>query len=465
MLVAQSYTYSTMSSTSSRSNKWATTTTRTSKAKKELKENTSGIKDERPKLLSSMAGSTSSKPVIIPTKTSTSKRKPIKEHISSFHDSKAIPPSMAALLAITSVHNGSSKLTKRGIKGKLLQKEQLSPDDLRYTLSRSSPKSWSILQSPPEEGGEDDDEEEEVFKDCEIDELSIISASTLAPLSCRSSSSDSAPSLDMESDYESPMTFDPPTPAPRIKLELRKILPARSSIGGTDHPLSPPTEHESNLPTPTQEKKFDLEPLPPSRAPGPTSLKSNLTASIRLLKTAARTTLSTIVPIQYTPNPLLSFSFSKTTPPSRVISGPGPGPLILANIDAIPFHMTTPLPDLPIASTSIQLLPYTYSTISSSELATAPPIFLPATSLPSSSILEGKCHPRPREPRENSNFLRIVVLEMNMRRVGKLNNETRARLWLAARRDGRAESEMVAWRGEQLCSRRDVPARWRGDVV
>jgi len=45
---------------------------------------------------------------------------------------------------------------------------------------------------------------------------------------------------------------------------------------------------------------------------------------------------------------------------------------------------------------------------------------------------------RPREPRENGDFLRVVVLEMNMRREGKLERASgRARMWLPPRREGK----------------------------
>lgn len=42
---------------------------------------------------------------------------------------------------------------------------------------------------------------------------------------------------------------------------------------------------------------------------------------------------------------------------------------------------------------------------------------------------------RQREPRENADFLRVVVLEMNMRRKGKLDDAVagRARIWLPPR--------------------------------
>ena len=43
---------------------------------------------------------------------------------------------------------------------------------------------------------------------------------------------------------------------------------------------------------------------------------------------------------------------------------------------------------------------------------------------------------RQREPRENGDFLRVIVLEMNMRRVGKLDAKAigRARIWLPPRK-------------------------------
>jgi hypothetical protein len=61
---------------------------------------------------------------------------------------------------------------------------------------------------------------------------------------------------------------------------------------------------------------------------------------------------------------------------------------------------------------------------------------------------------RQREPRENSDFLRVVVLELNMRRTGKLDMKSpgRARVWLPARRNGEVEIE----------NKERVPIRWQG---
>lgn len=62
-----------------------------------------------------------------------------------------------------------------------------------------------------------------------------------------------------------------------------------------------------------------------------------------------------------------------------------------------------------------------------------------------------------REPRENSDFLRIVVLEMEMKRRGKLDAKagSRARIWLPPRKQtGVAEGDAgVGGR---------VPTRWLG---
>jgi hypothetical protein len=63
--------------------------------------------------------------------------------------------------------------------------------------------------------------------------------------------------------------------------------------------------------------------------------------------------------------------------------------------------------------------------------------------------------PRTREVRENSDFLRIVVMEMNMRRLGKLESAGRAKIWLPPRE---AASSVVASGGGSPA----VPRRWVG---
>jgi hypothetical protein len=433
MLVPQSYRYQTMSSNSIHGN--------TQKSLKKMKKKAEKS-DGKPKMLSSISAPTPSKPVIIPTKTATPKRRSRidggipKVDLSPPHDPQAIPPSMAALLAVASVHSHQTLAVRRKASGQFLQKENLSPDDFRYAFSSSSPKSWNILQSPP------DDLDDEP-KEYDGDTLSITSGSTVAPFSSyRSISSDSMPSLDMDLDLESPSSPGPLTPAFRMKqLRRGKVASPRSSLGSTGHPLSPPVI-EPDL----SEEVIQGLPLPPSTPATPrtpkSQFKSNLTASIRLLKSAARS-LSAMAPTHYSPDPIarkvpiISRGKENTDVPAKPI------PSALANIDGLPFHLhlASPVPTLPPANASIQLMPYVPSTVPASALATAPPIFLPAASPSLTDALDKKnVSPRPREPRENSDFLRVVVLEMNMRRVGKLSGEGRARIWLGPRSDGHLTS-------------------------
>ena len=62
---------------------------------------------------------------------------------------------------------------------------------------------------------------------------------------------------------------------------------------------------------------------------------------------------------------------------------------------------------------------------------------------------------RQREPRENSDFLRVIVLEMNMRRVGKLDTKAvgKARIWLPPRKLGSSKAPC-------LNGSSGVPLRW-----
>jgi hypothetical protein len=64
---------------------------------------------------------------------------------------------------------------------------------------------------------------------------------------------------------------------------------------------------------------------------------------------------------------------------------------------------------------------------------------------------------RQREPRENSDFLRVIVLEMNMRRVGKLDSKAvgKARIWLPPRKLGSSKPPAFHSTG-------GVPDRWTG---
>jgi len=76
---------------------------------------------------------------------------------------------------------------------------------------------------------------------------------------------------------------------------------------------------------------------------------------------------------------------------------------------------------------------------------------------------------RQREPRENSDFLRVIVLEMNMQRLGKLDGKAggRARVWLPPRKmgGGGGSLESSGGRARGGGGGSGVPRRWIGEVA
>lgn len=71
---------------------------------------------------------------------------------------------------------------------------------------------------------------------------------------------------------------------------------------------------------------------------------------------------------------------------------------------------------------------------------------------------------RQREPRENNEFLRICVLEMNMRRAGKLEDEEDKAAAMAMRRGRRAFwlPPRLPNRATAVTMQQHVPLRWVG---
>lgn len=63
----------------------------------------------------------------------------------------------------------------------------------------------------------------------------------------------------------------------------------------------------------------------------------------------------------------------------------------------------------------------------------------------------GDGQPRQREPRENRDFLRIFVCEMNMRKNGKLSDDAvgHAKLWLPPVDEGEREREKDKDKGKE----------------
>jgi hypothetical protein len=352
---------------------------------------------------------------------------------------------------------------------RLLVNDMKSRDDgvLASSLSHGS---LDILLSPPDRSTIEDDEVLEV------------KGMRGSPSPVRSMSSESMPSL--ATDDESTASSVPITPAVGRKClpDRRNRMLSTSEDCAFDHPLliAPALP---DLPLRSISEPTTLLPKSPAKRPPPTprssssSLKSNLTASLRALKNAAQSvsnfTSSSTPQKDFLTRSIFTFSpeltDDKRPPPSsdppspalRRYLNPVPSPLVPTDLYMYTEHpvqlpprvpqnpKSKPTISSPIPCTaSIQLQTYRRhprrpSTSPSIDTATAPPVFAspitePAAVSALSSEPQTATSPltRQREPRENSDFLRMVVCEMEMRRKGKIRDDLpgRARIWLPARK-------------------------------
>ena len=421
------------------------------------------------------------KPVVIPTKTRNGSRRKSKEStskdqtrkdVSSPHNASSTPSSVVALLAMTSLpksvyHPGLEQDSRKGsIRAGSARKDREKKEISRRTISASSPRSWGLLLSPPEEA--------------EPESRSFESDATLNALSSlRSLSSESMPSLG--TDTESLQSVgDPVTPelvvSNRIGYDRRQksISASQGEECAFNHPLLPQvtgmdTEDEDN-----QECLDELSPERTHTARTRSSFKSNLTASFRKIRSAAQSfstfAVPTVPPDDFLSRSLLSISPQFTDERRPLPSTVTPDPALRRYLNPITIspsdlyhHLERESPShlQSDCKSSIQLQTYRRKK-GGSEKASSPPIFL--SQQQALDVADGVPHvslPRQREPRENSNFLRVIVLEMNMRKVGKLSDASpgRARLWLPARESGKTATEVE---GEGHERKGGIPKRWAG---
>lgn len=202
-------------------------------------------------------------------------------------------------------------------------------------------------------------------------------------------------------------------------------------------------------------------------SPAPTdrfkSFKSNLTASLQALKSAAKSfsnfTAPSVPPDDLLTRSLLSPKFTSEMRPKHLEGVPSPAlrrylnpqpntispaELSMQLHDALMLDVDTD-PHAPM----IQMQTYDRRGRSPSRRRKNDPFSEAGRALSPSPAV------RQREPRENSDFLRVIVLEMNMRRVGKLDAKAvgKARIWLPPRKPGANKSPSVQ-------SQTGVPGRW-----
>ncbi|KAL2164313.1 hypothetical protein VTH06DRAFT_3529 [Thermothelomyces fergusii] len=390
------------------------------------------------------------------------------------HSRDAIPPSVAALLAVTTIpppkavrSARQTKTEKRMTVESIIERAQESEKELSLKLSRSP---LDILLMSPE--------------DLEADDASVCDSVPESVLSTQTVSIESVPSLSdsfTDNTLSSPDT--PPTPPRR-----RKARPTRRSL----EPVSSPPGEAENHPLSSPESDSDADGLdfrvfaakeeatPGKKAPrlafNPirSVFKSNLTASLRALRQAARS-FSNLNFSSIPPEDFLTRSILTLDPQVPYTDERRPPPLEEEPTAALRRYLNPPTtarlersqrtadgPVLRTFTASIQMQTYKIHRERSVSPSPGRPPHTPAgaaspTTPPSPSPPRATEHPMPgprqREMRENSDFIRIAVMEMAMRKSGKLDDQRpgRARWALPPRK--------VSTRPYEI--RPDgVPARW-----
>ncbi|MCJ1249009.1 hypothetical protein MMC30_006230 [Trapelia coarctata] len=438
--------------------------------KKEAAKRSQDTRPTKPSRMWTVPAAIISQPVVIPTRSQSprkqNRRSPARkvqkeeQRANTPHKPDVVSPPLSAAIKATPRPKAIAAFSDS-----VLAKQRRSTRSLnsahaaesRQPLSSSSPRSWSILQSPPDES--------------DPDSWSLGSDSTIAPLlSFRSLSTDSMPSLDI--DLESPESASHPSTPGRSARRDRHLKSLSESLVedcGLDHPLSPSNDElmrkevdMSNIcETETIKPEISL-PVSPLRS----SFKSNLTASIRVLRSAARSFSNMAIQRdEFLTRSILSISPQFTDERRPVLTDDVPDPALRRYLNPI----TTSPSELfyhdhswsraanDRCTASIQLQTYKRASTPSKN-ATVPPVFNPSAkdASKSESIIVAYSASRQREPRENSDFLRVIVLEMNMRKAGKLNDvaQGRARIWLPPRQLTKQQETEV----------NGVPRRWTGIV-
>ncbi|KAF9629305.1 hypothetical protein BFW01_g10508 [Lasiodiplodia theobromae] len=391
-----------------------------------------------------------SKPMVIPARTQPQQAPPRAPHSSrkprsaSEHQHNAVPPAVAALLSVTSIPRPRRTSSPR---------RRLQYADRRISIDELI-EEWRAedKEISPGSYGSPLDILLERVEDCDTDDsLSIEDGSQkerdfVSPRSVSSESIPSVPDLD----------------------EDRSVLSWSKAI--LDHPLLHYgfVENEEGVPPPpAPEVKIERQ-APASRLKS--AFTSNLTASIQALKSAAKSfsnfTAPSVPPDDLLTRSLLSPRFASEMRPKNFQGTPDP---------ALRRYLNPSTSNRPLSATELsqQLHEALLHGQPVDDPGDGPMIQMQTYERRSRSQSRGKrrttdpaseagraMSPQPavrqREPRENSDFLRVIVLEMNMRREGKLDARAmgKARIWLPPRK--------ISTRSEEEDAVDGVPVRWVG---
>ncbi|KAI9045192.1 uncharacterized protein KD926_009606 [Aspergillus affinis] len=378
------------------------------------------------------------------------------------------PSSLASILEATAIPVPRRKWSSTRESRKLPRGDHVQDFSrlLMDGVEESGNTALDLLLSPPE--GND---------------RSAMESDCASEFSNRSLSLESTPSLDH--DIESPSSYSLSlTPSSqRSPSERRCRRWSQSENCAFDHPLldndSSDLETEEAVVEPrltTADSNCSKPPAPRSFPRFGSTFKSNLTASLRAIKSAAQT-VSTFASPSVQPDDFLTRSLFTITPemtddrrPPPMKEPPSPAlrrylnPITASPAEMYAYH------DHPHESldprncpVSVQMQTYHRSSKRGSRKS--------GFHLIGSEGRDRQVHrfdpevppmTRQREPRENSDFLRMVVLEMNMRRSGKLRDDipTRARVCLPPRKG--SQTRFTPYDDYEEIEENSIPSRWVG---
>ncbi|KAI0013600.1 hypothetical protein F4779DRAFT_343654 [Xylariaceae sp. FL0662B] len=386
------------------------------------------------------------------------------------HSPDAIPPSVAALLAITSIpppsrrnvrqrQSRESRMTVDSIVPRSQISEKELSQELREEFSRdlSDDLSFSsslgrspmdVLLSPPEE--------------LDDDEVSVNSDSAFTSvLSTRADSFESVPSLgDSLGTSAHPSVDSPITPRGRRSRPPRRSLEPVCSPPGErpDHPLSDIDTLDFRV--------FDAKsgPMEGKQSTATTPLKSvfksNLTASLRALRSAARSlssfTTSSIPPDDFLTRSILTIDprvpFTDERMPPILEEEPSEAMRRYLNPTSSLLPEPRAISRIRSYTASIQMQTYKVQRSKSAPASNRSAAQTSNANKPPPAFVF-PLGPRQREMRENSDFIRIAVMEHLMRKRGKLDSEREGHArWLLPPRKATPKPYEIGADG--------IPARW-----
>lgn len=357
----------------------------------------------------------------------------VSPRVQHIHSPDAISPTVAALLAMTAIPQRRRNLARKTA----LPSQRLTVDAiLMHTKSQESEYSLSMSKSPMEillDTSDDDGDLDTLGSDPENESY----------LSLRSMSTESMPSLIESSMHDSsislPSLLTPSSGGRQTPSRRRRILsissPTRENT--LEHPLSDNEDMDIDsldfnvFDTDTGlAQKEDL--IVMNTTPRRSVFKSNLTASLKALKAAAKSFSSMTTPMlsadDFLTRSIVAIDpripFTDERMPPRLHDDPTPALRRYLNPTT---HRTPESQTLKGAkcTASIQMQTYKVHEDSKSCARKVPNRDSSCASMSVEPLPEATIIPlvRQREMRENSDFIRIAVMEMLMRKNGKLDDK------------------------------------------